>query len=166
MILRLAFLAKEESASPMQPHEIQLRGPWQAQVLSRTSSRAGDASSGEESFRQDPPCDWSDRLGADFVGTVRYQRRFGTPTGLVETSKVWLVIEPPNDSAQITLNDQALGSVAFGATPFRCEIRRFLQENNDLVVDVHKKESPADTAEPAGGLVGRVYLEIVEADSE
>jgi hypothetical protein len=45
-------------------------------------------------------------------GAVRYRRRFHRPTGLDESSRVWLVIDAVGSPATVTLNDRLLGDVA------------------------------------------------------
>lgn len=140
-------------------HSIRLRGPWRFEVLERL---AGDESRRDEG-KQKMPADWTETLGADFRGTVRYTRTFHQPTGLEPGQQVWLVIEGVTSSGAVTLNDTRLpdcGSTAHDSqvdSPFwRQEIQHLLSANCQLIIDV---THPLD-AELPGGLTGEVRLEI------
>lgn len=152
-------------------HTIQLRGPWQAKVLS-----AGDPcpaanlqnSEPDRSWRRVPLGDWSSWLGREFRGVVCFQRRFGRPTGLLPTTQVELVIDAVDWQADIFLNDQPLGVCRWGEAPWRRDIGQLLLPSNQLRLTVSLPEWTAaedqqrrgDRHGQAGGILGRVVLEI------
>ena len=157
-------------------HTIQLRGPWQARVLSRASSCA------DKPTEQDVPDDkwhrvtlgdWSAWLGVEFRGVVRFERRFGCPTGLTESTRVTLVVEAVDFRAEISLNDQRVGQCQWGEGPWRTDIRDQLQPRNRLTIDVempvwegaNEGVERAGRAQLAGGLLGPVYLELLDDPS-
>jgi hypothetical protein len=103
-------------------HSIRLRGPWDYQPLARAELQA------DGSIRFDDrdlpaggtmalPADWGAALGQDFRGLVRFTRRFTQPTGLDETTRVWLVIDNIDWQATVTLNGTFLGCVQLAKTP-------------------------------------------------
>ena len=67
-------------------------------------------------------------------GAVRFTRRFHRPTGLDESSRVWLVIDTAGSSAAVTLNDRPLRR--FNDCPSRFEITAELVPQNVLIIDV------------------------------
>lgn len=151
-----------------QPHRIRLRGPWECRPLAwsepdydgRPLPTAGSLSM---------PSDWSPIAGPDFRGRVRFTRRFGCPTGILDGDRVELVVEAVDYEATIELNGQQLGNTRWGTGPWRCEITPWLQAANELriVVDLpcETPDSPLDRGERTGqpgGLVGEVRLEIHE----
>jgi hypothetical protein len=136
-------------------HFIRLRGPWRLEVLEQLAG----ASTVRE-CKQHLPADWSEVLGHDFRGTVRYRRVFHEPTGLEPGQQVWLSIEGLATSATISLNGTQLPPHGQGEggqrSEWRHEIRELLLPNSELIIDV---THPA-TAEGPGGLTGLVQLEI------
>jgi beta-galactosidase/beta-glucuronidase len=113
------------------------------------------------------PGDWSADLGADFLGRVRYTRRFNCPTNLEPRERVWLVFDGIDHEAQVTLNGQALAQFRGCRETHRVEITRALAPNNVLAVDVSLAAEVFDDARirgqragGAGGLFGEVRLEI------
>src|SRR3972149_9932844 len=81
-------------------HTIRLRGPWQLEPLARYAARADGGLNKQTddlpaAGKATMPIDWSETLGRDFLGVVRYHRIFQTPTGLEPHETVWLVVEPP-----------------------------------------------------------------------
>ncbi|REK15843.1 MAG: hypothetical protein DWQ37_08485 [Planctomycetota bacterium] len=152
-------------------HIIRLRGPWEHQPLVRYVGE-GDAPREETDDlpaggRTAVPGDWANSLGHDFIGCVRYTRRFNTPTNLDSDERVWLVVEAVDHEAEVTLNGQALGRLRSGQPPLRSDVTPLLAAYNQLVVDV--RMPPAAFADPsargeragqAGGLTGEVRLEI------
>ncbi len=134
-----------------EPHRIRLRGPWEVQPLARWSGGDRAASATAPALppgtRSNMPADWSDHLGRDFCGRVRYIRHFGLPSGL-DRQQVWIVCDGAADAAQVTLNDQPLGTIAAPDAPARFEVTRLLQVRNILIIDV---EYPA----PGDGIARR-----------
>ena len=131
-------------------HVIRLRGPWQYEVLQRLAGDASRAGTG----RQQLPADWSDVLGPDFRGTVRYRRKFHQPTGLEPDQQVWLSIESLVSSAMVSLNGHELPVCDGNA--WQHEVHELLLPTCELTIDV---THPVGTTGP-GGLVGLVQLEI------
>ena len=164
------------------PHSIRLRGPWQYEVLALA---VADASGGlilADSEVPPPgvielPGDWSAALGADFRGLARLTRRFGLPTGLSQSSRVWLAIEGVAGTAAVALNSQTLGNTTgvhdfsrspqnpvhlsqpfaslFQIEPEPCPVRwditKLLQPRNEVAIILLALEA---------GRVGLVSLEI------
>jgi beta-galactosidase/beta-glucuronidase len=148
------------------PHRIRLRGPWQYEPLLRY--RRLDDGQIETLTNDLPPAgkitmpaDWSESLGADYRGQVRYTRRFTCPTGIEPGMRVVLVIDGVNHSARVLLDERPLGEIADTNTPWQCDIGEHLSERHLLCVIV---DMPADAAESVGGLVGEVRLEIFEEE--
>ena len=154
-------------------HTIRLRGPWQLEALQRYVahslggfvSQAADVSS---QVRSQMPADWCETMGQDFLGVVRYRRKFNRPTNL-SAERVWLVVEPPRSCGLVRVNGQVLGYVRFGAPPGRFDITPLLNDHNSVEIDVEHPElddaghAPDDgTVYVTGGLVGEVRLEIEE----
>ena len=108
------------------------------------------------------PADWSESLGADFRGLVRYTRRFTCPTGLEPATRVVLVIEAVNRSGRVSLDDRSLGEISDATTPWQCEIGEYLSERHLLRVEV---DMPADAVAGCGGLIGEVRLEIFDEEA-
>lgn len=145
-------------------HAIRLRGPWECQPL----ERAGAAGELPPAGRTTVPGDWAQVLGDDFVGRVRYARRFNAPSSLEPSERVWLVVEGVDHEAQVVLNGQPLGAMS-GPQPRRFDITAFVEPHNLLVIDVQlSAEVFADAslrgqrAGRAGGVTGEVRLEIVD----
>lgn len=151
-------------------HVIRLRAPWDLQPLLRYVEREGRPEQTDElpsCGRAAVPGDWSQWLGEDFQGRVRYTRRFNAPTNLDSDERVWLVVEAVDYEAEIALNDKPLGTLRSGQPPHRSDVTPLLQPHNLLAVDVHlPPEAFADAtargarASRAGGLSGEVRLEI------
>jgi hypothetical protein len=156
-------------------HSIRLRGPWQIEPLERFVRR-GDGRYERSTETLPPaasakmPSDWSEALGRDFLGRVRYLRTFHEPTGLdIGGERVWLVVEPPRSVARVSVNGIALGQVAAGGPPARFDITARLQYANRLEIvvdhpvldDAGAPNDDSSTTSP-GGLVGEVRLEIEE----
>ena len=68
------------------PHVIRLRGPGDFEVIERAAPAGGaecdKAFAAPASGKAKLPCDWSETLGREFRGKVRYRRRFNRPSGL------------------------------------------------------------------------------------
>ena len=144
------------------PHRIRLRGPWQYEPLVRYRQlEGGQIESQSDDLPPDGritmPADWSETLGADFRGQVRYTRRFTCPTGLDPGTPVLLVIEAVNQTARVLLDERPLGEISGPNTPWQCAIGEYLSERHLLCVDV---DMPLDAGDGCGGLTGEVRLEI------
>jgi hypothetical protein len=154
-------------------HVIRLRGPWDVTPISRvvvTKDGACKTSVIEApvTARQTMPADWSEQLGPDFFGRVRYVRTFQMPTGLVPSDTVSLVVEPPRSIGTVTLAETNLGTVVADGPVGRFDITGLLADRNrleivveHLALDEHGSAHSANS-QLAGGLVGEVRLEIVE----
>src|ERR1700676_4009933 len=105
-----------------QPHVIRLRGPWDYEPLARVFC-AADGTRREVTDALPPPgrvrlpADWGPTLGIDFRGRVRYLRRFGLPTNLDSSQRVWLVVEGVDYFGTATLNGTRLGELIGYTTP-------------------------------------------------
>lgn len=140
------------------PHRIRLRGPWECQPLARFVARADG---GVEPVTTDlpvkrrvlMPCRWGEAGLDNFVGRVRFVRRFGYPGRIDAHERVWLTFAGVDQTAQVTLNGQYLGHHEGGEEPFEFDVTIFLRERNELIVDV---EAPRGD----GGLWGEVAMEV------
>jgi len=154
-------------------HTIRLRGPWQLEPLQRYVKRSRGGYDGPTSGlpprdRWPMPSDWCEALGHDFLGVVRYSRKFNRAT-IVADDRVWLVVEPPRSCGLVRLNGKFLGYVRFGGDAGRFDITGLLEEHNRVDIDVEHPEldeagNAADDGSEfvPGGLVGEVRLEIEE----
>ena len=164
------------------PHVIRLRGPWDYEPLARFMTRA-DSSVSVTNDDLPPsgvielPGDWSNALGIEFQGIVRFERRFHRPTGLEAASYVWLVIDDVDWQAEVSLNDRVLGTAICSQSsdphqamkcPARFDITALLSPQNWLSIVVTSPTlndcntplpRPGRTGQP-GGLIGLVRLEI------
>jgi len=155
-----------------EPHVIRLRGPWDYEPLVRVFC-AADGSRREVADGLPPPgrvhlpADWGSTVGFDFRGRVRYLRRFGLPTNLDSSQRVWLVIEGVDYFGVATLNGTRLGELVGYAAVAEFDIGFLLTERNLLALEV---ELPAYEVGPGpqrpgretlpGGPIGEVRLEI------
>jgi beta-galactosidase/beta-glucuronidase len=130
-------------------HVIRLHGPWEYEPLT------GVGEDVPPSGRLTIPADWSETLGADFRGRVRYTRRFHRPTGLIEGQRVWLAVERVEATGAVSLNGQMLGPAAAKGGPFRFDVTDLLARYNVLTIDAESFDRP-------GGVTGFVRLEIEE----
>lgn len=128
----------------MYPHRIRLRGPWEYEPL---------GSSALPKSRMSVPCRWDEAGLKDFVGRVRFQRRFGRPRRLEAHERVWLTFDGVLESANVWLNGQSLGKCGSGIDPFEWEVTTLIDERNELTVEVESTKGP-------GGITGEVALEI------
>ena len=145
-------------------HTIRLRGPWRYRPLARSVWLAdGRIGESEQDLpppgRMEMPADWAETLGGDFRGRVRYQRRFGRPTGREPQETVWLVFEGAHRVASISLNGRLLGKVHGRDMPERFDVTALLNERNEMTVDVELPLVDPPEKQP-GGLTGEVSLEI------
>ncbi len=162
-------------------HTIRLRGPWQLEPVSRYVLQPDGTYRIQredlpEAARMTMPADWSAVFGADFLGRVHYRRVFQKPTGLDSGERVWLVVEPAQSEACVTLKARLVGHVYPGEPAGRFDITDRLEDHNplDIIVDHPAVELVADHPAkdvvqstvgdpkllPPGGLVGEVRLEI------
>ena len=146
-----------------QPHVIRLCGPWDLQPL----ECFGAPAELPKPARVQAPCDWAELLGHDFLGRVRYTRKFNRPTNLDPHERVWLTFDGVDHRASVTLNGTRLGQLAGCARSARFDVTDLLELHNTLVVDVtldrdtfHDQSLRGARAGKAGGLVGEVRLEI------
>ena len=115
------------------------------------------------------PSDWSQSLGADFRGRVRFTRFFHRPTGLDGRQRIELVVHQVDAFGSVSLNGRFLGEIRIDAGPARFDISHQLESRNELTIEVELPDvtdgsaalvrSPGREGQP-GGLVGEVGLEI------
>jgi len=156
-------------------HIIRLHGPWEYEPLARTRSLP-DGSTVTELDELPPggriqiPADWTDSLGSDFRGRVRYTRRFGRPTGLETVALVQLVLAQIDAFGTVELNGKPLVQIPCGKLDTRVDITHQLQPRNELRVEVELPRTEPDSPplprpgreDRPGGLIGEVRLEIFE----
>ena len=147
-----------------EPHIIRLRGPWQRTVLRNEPENAPNT----ETVTVRMPNSWTEDLGREFAGTVRYRRMFNRPTGISDQTPICVRFEQVVGYATVSLNDQPLGTIRWPEVSGRFEISGRLQPRNQLDVEVTSVTSeeanagrtPNEADRPEVGLVGEVRLEI------
>ena len=109
-----------------EPHIIRLRGPWELEPLARFVAGVGDEFREETHYlppggKVSVPGDWGELLGPDFIGRVRYTRRFNCPTNLASDERVWLALDGVDSRADVALNGRPIGQVEWlsGHDPVR-----------------------------------------------
>jgi len=112
----------------MSPHRIRLRGPWQFRVLS-------DSLEPISKGRIQLPADWTQVISelSDSTHCVEFERNFHRPTGLTETSLVFLVLEGIPFESQVRLNGRSIP----GSNPtdvYRADITPLLEAHNLLAI--------------------------------
>jgi hypothetical protein len=127
------------------PHRIRLRGPWECEPLRRDGDGPLPAPS-----RMTLPCRWADGGLHDFVGWVRFRRRFGYPGTIDPHERVWLTGAGISGRAALRLNGEPLAEGVAG--PFAFDVTARLRSRNELAVEIE--------AGPEGGLTGEVALEV------
>jgi len=73
---------------------------------------------------------------APAAGVTRHVRRFGRPRTLDPNETVWLTVRDAPGSGTVAVNGRPVGDVADPQTPFTTEIRSFLHDRNELVLDL------------------------------
>jgi hypothetical protein len=153
------------------PHIIRLRGPWELEPLARYVA-GGDPLCEETrdlpaGGRVSVPGDWGELLGTDFIGRVRYTRRFNCPTNLGHGQRVWLALDGADPRADVVLNGRPIGQVDGYQATTRFDITAAIQPHNGLTVEVcmpgavfHDDACRPGRAGQPGGLIGEVRLEI------
>lgn len=132
--------------TPIYPHRIRLRGPWDCEPVARTGGGPLPAR-----CRLTIPCRWGPGGLGDFAGSVRFRRRFHWPAAPDPEERIWLTFAGVTGAAEVSLNGTLLGRHE-GEDPFDFEVTGLVRVHNQLEVLV--------TADPAGGLWGEVALEV------
>ena len=118
---------------------IRLRGPWEVE----------------------PPTAAADAIPPESRGVIRFNRRFGSPTGLQPNDEVDLVFEGISSTALVWLNDALLGELA-PPEPARFGILPQLKARNVLLVEVRSPEAIDSKRVPEfADFVREVRLEIL-----
>ena len=131
-----------------EPHIIRLRGPWQRQIIEGTELPPKKITM---------PSGWAEDVGADFAGTIEYQRFFNRPTGIDNTTSLRLRFKQVIGQATVSLNSELLSTESSEQDQpnhLSCDLTGKLYKRNDLRVRI-VSAGAAD-----GGLVGEVQLEI------
>lgn len=160
------------------PHIIRLRAPWQLQALVRYvplgpgefQERTADL---PPAAKAEVPGDWTELLGAEFLGRVRYTRSFNCPTNLDPNERVWLICDGVDAAAEFSLNGTSIFTLAGADRRGSCDVTAHLRPRNLLSVDVsllpsgHAQHVPraAGRAGRGGGISGEVRLEIRRGDA-
>lgn len=154
-------------------HIIRLRAPWTLQAVVR--SVPVNLAEFEEQTADLPPAakaevpgDWTELLGADFFGSVRYTRPFNSPTNLDPDERVWLVCEGVDGAAEFSLNGTSIFTLSAADHPAECNVTTLLRPHNLLAVEIsllppgHARHLPRalGRAGRGGGITGEVRLEI------
>lgn len=154
-------------------HIIRLRAPWTLQAMVRLVPV--NLAEFEEQTTDLPPAakvevpgDWTELLGADFYGRVRYTRAFNCPTNLDAEERVWLVCDGVDAAAEFSLNGTPIFTLAGPNQPGSCDVTARLCPHNLLSVEVsllppgHARHVPRaeGRAGRGGGITGEVRLEI------
>lgn len=115
----------------MPPHIIRLREPWECEPIEGQSQ-----------------------------ARVCFTRRFGLPTNLTPSDRVWLVIDGANSGGVASLNDTPLGEFAGEGTTAEFEITDRLLPRNHLRLDIDLPQNEgASDREPSAPFC-EVRLEI------
>lgn len=158
------------------PHSIRLRGPWEY-VPQRSDDSAIRPESAEKYHPVSHPAgittipgDWGATLGNSFRGAVLYRRRFHSPSGITDLSRLGLVIEAVDFEAEIRLNHTLLGRLRWGDPTGEFEITSLLVPYNvlEIVVELSHTQSELralqfpDRVGLPGGILGEVRIEIFD----
>lgn len=159
------MLPKHQESTAITSHIIRLHGPWQYEPLAFTrwspSGKSvdlpGDLPPGGT---VKIPADWTATLGPEFRGRVLYKRRFGRPSNLDSSARIYLVLHKINGLATITFNGIHLGATGIDESTSRFELTNLLLARNALHIEVNLPQG-GDRVD-AGGIVGEVQLQIYE----
>src|SRR5437762_3337996 len=121
----------------MYPHRIRLRGPWECEPLARRVVREGKIEYEEghlpPRLQMTLPCRWQAGGLAHFAGRVRFLRSFGYPSRVDAQERLWLTFEGADETANVWLNGQFLGSPQPANAPFEFDVSAVLRPRNELV---------------------------------
>jgi len=131
-----------------EPYRIRLRGPWKYEWLEPKDRPEGSGT-------VQMPARWEELFGKR-AGRVRFQRRFGRPTNLEPSERVFVVFEGVGGNATVWLNGQPLGQLKGPRGAF--DVTELLRPSNQLVVEV--EYAPDRWPDTPGGLWGLVLIEI------
>ena len=142
----------------MYPHRIHLRGPWDCEPIARVERHPDGTIEWVEhdlppAARVTMPYRSNEGVFADFVGRIRFRRRFGSPRRLDAHERVWLTFTGARSSASIMLNGRLLGHHKSASDPSEFEVTSLLGERNELNIEL-------EFSEVNDWLFGDVALEI------
>jgi hypothetical protein len=104
------------------------------------------------------PCSWRDGGWPGFRGRALHARHFGRPTGLGESDRVKLMIEPLAGNGTVRLNGQPLGAITAGST-FEADVTALLKMRNLLEIEIAAEGD-------SGGVTNEVRIEIHSSPQE
>ncbi len=114
------------------------------------------------------PHTWNNIDGQDggndyYRGTCSYRKRFAAPTFDSACEVVYLEFRGVNASAKVVLNGQTVATHDGGYSTFRCNVTPYLQEENELYVEVDNSVNDRVYPQKAdftfyGGIYRDVYL--------
>ena len=131
----------------MYPHRIRLRGPWECEPLASFSGQPIPPPR-----RVTLPCRWCEGGLSEIAGRVRLRRRFGCPSNLDSSERVWLTFAGLESNAAISLNEQALDTPPAAANGLELDVTDLLGMRNELIVEVDRPSTDE--------LWGEVALEV------
>ncbi len=127
--------------------------------------------SGDPSLQINLPHTWNALDGQDggqdyWRGMCTYRKSFPLPVFDAGSQQVYLVFDGVNASARVLLNGEEVGTHAGGYATFRFQITPYLQEENELTVEVDNSVNDQVYPQKAdftfyGGIYRDVYLLIV-----
>ncbi len=136
------------------PHPMRLRGPWNWATLPPATPASG---------KLNVPADWSEVLGADTPGPVRFSRHFQAPARLEPHERLFLVFTGIDAAGTVRVNGSELTKITSGY-PHRSsyDITPLLKPRNLLEIDVLvPPDAPRYGREgQAGGLMREIALEV------
>ena len=152
----------EDEISSLNHHRIHLKGPWNYDWIadveaSNTAGRASAVSAPSRSGRVNMPSPWQAIFGK-LAGTGRFTRRFGCPTNLAPTDRIYLVFDGIGGEAVVYVNDHCVDAMNEEGIAKEFEITERLRTSNLLAVTI--RFDPQDRPEIPGGLWAPVAIEI------
>ena len=136
------------------PHLMRLRGPWNWATLPPAPAASG---------KLNVPADWSEVLGADTPGPVRFSRHFQAPARLEPHERLFLVVGGIDAAGTVRVNGTELAEIT-GGYPHRSsyDITALLAPRNLLEIDVLVPPEALRYGRDgqAGGLVREIALEV------